>query len=306
MNATTAFEQFAQWLAAAGYRAHTQRRYCDAVTEFFSYLQQQEKLLPSVDALTSNHVRGFMAYLYEHRNAKRTIATKVSALRTFFQFCRRQGWCEHNPASMVAMPKLEKPLPSVLRVSEVEIALERIDRSTPWGLCLAALIELLYGSGMRISEALSLKIDSIERSSLSVRVIGKGGKERVVLLTRRALEAIDAYLARRAELVANKSEQALFIAPRGKPLRPAQAWRAIRKLLTGLTDVPRRSPHVFRHSFATHLLDRGADLHAVSQLLGHASLRTTQIYTHVSIERLVAAYKQAHPRAGAENRKDAQ
>lgn len=180
------------------------------------------------------------------------------------------------------------------------MALERIDHTTPWGLCLAALVEVLYSSGMRISEALSLRCDSINRKSRSVRVVGKGGKERIVLLGQRAIEAVDHYCCRRHELVADPNEPMLFIAPRGKPLHPAQAWRAIQALLEGITDAPRRSPHIFRHSFATHLLDRGADLQAVSHLLGHSSLRSTQVYTHVSIERLHRTYQQAHPRAGTE------
>jgi site-specific recombinase XerD len=299
----SAQEQFAVWLVASGYRPHTQKRYRDAVVELVTYLEEHAGPSVEVAQITPHHIRGHIAHLYQKNNGKRTIATKLSALRTFFRFCQQHRWSQRNPAASVGMPKLDKPLPSVFRQEDVTAALERIDRSTPWGLCLAALVELLYSSGMRISEALSLRCDSIDRATRSVRVVGKGGRERVVLFGPTALKAIDEYCARRNELAASSSETALFLSPRGKPLRQAQAWRAIHALFDGISDAPRRSPHIFRHSFATHLLDRGADLQAVSELLGHSSLRSTQIYTHVSIERLRAAYDQAHPRATASDRR---
>ncbi len=303
MDLHRAAESFFVWLSTSGYRHHTQKRYRDAIAEFVAYVsdagahQHSDPVAHSLGQITPHHIRSFVAHLHHKQNAKRTIATKLSALRRFFRFCVQHRWCQRNPAAMVSMPKLDKPLPSVLRQEEVTYALERIDRSTPWGLCIAALVEVLYSSGMRISEALSLRCNSIDESTLSVRVVGKGGRERIVLLGRRAIEAVRAYRARRHELACSPTETALFLSPRGKPLGQAQAWRAINAILTGITDAPRRSPHIFRHSFATHLLDRGADLQAVSQLLGHSSLRSTQVYTHVSIERLRAAYEQAHPRA---------
>ncbi|GIV54587.1 MAG: tyrosine recombinase XerC [Candidatus Kapaibacterium sp.] len=302
MDIQTAQERFAIWLASSRYRPHTRKRYCDTVAELVSFLVESASVSIDLEQVTPQHIRSFVASLYQKGNAKRTIATKLSAARRFFRYCQQHQWCRRNPAAAISMPKLDKPLPAVLQQDEVTRALECIDRSTPWGLCLAALVELLYSSGMRISEALSLRCDSIDRATLSVRVIGKGGRQRIVLLGRRALDAIEQYLARRHELAASPAEQALFVSPRGKPLRQPQAWRAINALLTGISDAPRRSPHIFRHSFATHLLDRGADLQAVSELLGHASLRATQVYTHVSIERLRAAYQQAHPRAHDEKK----
>lgn len=299
MEIAQAHERFTEWLSVRGYRPHTQRRYRDAVAEFCAYLSESAPTATSLGDLTVKHVRGFMAHLYERGNAKRTIVTKLSALRMFFHFCQERSWCNGNPARAVSMPKLDKPLPSVLQETQVARVLERIDRSTPWGCCLAALVELLYSSGMRISEALSLECNSIDPVALTVRVIGKGDRERIVFLGRRAFEAIEQYRHCRTALGPAAGERALFLSPRGKPLGPAQAWRAIRTLLDGISDAPRRSPHIFRHSFATHLLDRGADLQAVSMLLGHTSLRSTQVYTHVSIERLRQAYAQAHPRASS-------
>jgi len=303
MEIAQAQVQFRAWLMVRGYRPHTQRRYTDALTEFCQFIGRSAPNISTVAAITVRHIRNFMAHLHACGNAKRTIVTKLSAVRIFFQFCQERGWCARNPARAVNVPKLDKPLPSVLKQEHVTAALERIDRSTPWGLCLSALVELLYSSGMRISEALSLRCNSIDHVTMTVRIVGKGGKERVVLLGKRALDAIEEYKRHRHAL-ANATEQtALFLSPRGKPLRPSQAWRAIRTLLDGLSDAPRRSPHIFRHSFATHLLDQGADLQAVSMLLGHSSLRSTQVYTHVSIERLRQAYAQAHPRATS-TRKD--
>ncbi|MCX7929972.1 MAG: tyrosine-type recombinase/integrase [Chlorobi bacterium] len=300
MELPSAITLFGEWLRHGNYRPHTQRRYRDALAEFLVYLQQHVEALPSVAEITPHHVRGFLADLHDRQNAKRTIMTKLSAVRTFFGYCQRQQWCTRNPATAVGIPKLDKPLPSVLRQEDVAIALERIDRNTPWGKCLAALVELLYSSGMRISEALALRVNSVDEATLSARVIGKGGRERIVLIGQRAYNALQDYLRVREQLLRDQSETALFLSPRGLRLSAVQAWRAVRELLDGITDAPRRSPHIFRHSFATHLLDNGADLQSVSQLLGHVSLRSTQVYTHVSIERLRHAYRKAHPRAAAE------
>jgi site-specific recombinase XerD len=156
---------------------------------------------------------------------------------------------------------------------------------------------LLYSSGLRISEALSLNIGDISFSSRVVRVIGKGNKERVVPVGEKAVMAITEYMALRPNLLVNKTEQALFLSAHGQRLSPVAAYRLVHRAMQGCTEAKQKSPHVLRHSFATHLLDNGADIKSVSEMLGHSSLSTTQIYTHLSVERLKSAYKNAHPKA---------
>ena len=179
--------------------------------------------------------------------------------------------------------------------------MEKFDRQTPEGSRGAALAELLYSSGMRISEALQLDITSIDRTTMTVRVIGKGSKTRLVPIGSPSLDAIETYMNHRHLYITNESESALFVSNSGKRLSSSQAWRIINSAMKGVTESKQKSPHVLRHSFATHMLDNGADIQSVSELLGHASVSTTQIYTHVSIERLKQAYKQAHPKANLEN-----
>ena len=185
----------------------------------------------------------------------------------------------------------------ILIQKEIEMLMQKFDQNTPEGSRDAALTELLYGCGLRISEALQLNINSIDKSAMTVRVLGKGSKERVVPMGRKAMEAIGVYQKLRAELCKSELEKALFVDAKGRRLSATQAWRIIRDAMTGITESKQKSPHVLRHSFATHLLDNGADIQAVSEMLGHASLSTTQVYTHVSVERLKAAYKQSHPKA---------
>jgi site-specific recombinase XerD len=203
-----------------------------------------------------------------------------------------------NPANILTAPKVEKKLPSFLQAKEVVILMQSFDRSTPTGSRDAALAELLYGSGLRISEALQLELHSVDRRRSSVRVMGKGSKERIVPVGKATLDALQTYSALRSGFHAPVTETALFLNNNGKRMTPSQAWSVINKAMHGITESKQKSPHVLRHSFATHLLDNGADIQAVSEMLGHASLSTTQVYTHVSVERLKAAYKQAHPKAG--------
>ena len=180
---------------------------------------------------------------------------------------------------------------------EIANLLAHLDKSDPVQARNAALIELIYSSGLRISEALQLNLGDINNDSGTVKVSGKGRKERIVPIGRKAAEAINVYLKLRSKLEKDFPEKALFITKRGKRLCPVGAYNAVKKAMEGFTQAGQKSPHVLRHSFATHLLDNGADIKSVSEMLGHASLSTTQVYTHVSVERLKNAYKMAHPKA---------
>ena len=237
-------------------------------------------------------VRSYLAHLSRRKLSRSSMARHLSALRTFFKWLVREGVVEANPARTVATPKREKHLPAVLQTSDVALLLEQPDTSANLGLRDAAWMELLYASGLRISELVGIDLDDLELRARLVKVHGKGSKERIVPFGSKAEAALRAYLA-----VRSSDEDALFVNYRGNRITA----RSVRRLFDGyLRKAALRagiSPHTMRHSFATHLLNAGADLRAIQELLGHASLSTTQKYTHLNDWQLIAVYKKAHPRA---------
>jgi integrase/recombinase XerC len=242
-------------------------------------------------------VRSYLAHLSRRKLSRATVARHLSALRTFFKYLVRENVVEANPARTVSTPKREKHLPTVMQPSDVALLLEQPDVSTPLGLRDAAFLELLYASGLRISELVGIDLDDLELRARLVKVHGKGSKERIVPFGSKAEQALRAYLAVRGELVHDVEEQAVFVNYRGQRI----TTRSVRRLFDGhLRAASLRagiSPHTLRHSFATHLLNAGADLRGIQELLGHASLSTTQKYTHLNDWQLIAVYKKAHPRA---------
>ena len=242
-------------------------------------------------------IRSYLAHLSRRKLSRATMARHLSALRSFFKYLVREELVEANPARTVATPKREKHLPAVLQTSDVALLLEQPDTSRTLGIRDAAWLELLYASGLRISELTGIDLDDLELRSRLVKVRGKGSKERIVPFGSKAEAALRAYLAVRGELVHDVEEQAVFVNHRGARI----TTRSVRRLFDGyVRDASLRagvSPHTLRHSFATHLLNAGADLRGIQELLGHASLSTTQKYTHLNDWQLMAVYKKAHPRA---------
>ena len=263
-----------------------------------------------IDVLQATHrdFRRFLSSLSGAGYAKTTVNRRLSAVRSFYSWLVREGVIESNPAVVVSSPKLPKPLPHVLSQEDVEKLLECADASTPAGALDAALVELLYASGARIGEVASLDVDRIDFSDKSVRLFGKGSKERIVPLYPAALHALDAYLAHaRPVLLANHkggltveeaadAQRALFINARGARMSERSLRARFEKLLAQAGLAGMATPHTMRHTFATEVLDGGADLRSVQEMLGHASLSTTQIYTHLTPERLREVSLQAHPR----------
>ena len=279
------------------YSTHTVESYKHALTEFNDYLAEEYSDMPEVEEINTNDIRPFLGWLNDKGNARASLRQKISAVKSFFKYCQKKGYVKRNPATLVPTPKSQKKLPSFLLKNEITSMLANCDLESPLGLRNLALTELLYSSGLRISEALQLEVTGINFSQKTVRVLGKGNKERVVPIGEKALLAISNYMVARHKLAKNNIEKAMFLTNTGKRLDSPGAYRAIHKLMIGATEATQKSPHVLRHSFATHLLDNGADIQSVSEMLGHASLSTTQVYTHVSIERLKDAYKKAHPKA---------
>jgi integrase/recombinase XerC len=257
-------------------------------------LGREQLELGRVDHLA---VRSYLAHLSRRKLSRASAARHLSALRTFFKYLVREGVTDANPARTVATPKREKHLPAVLQTSDVALLLEQPDVSSTLGARDAAWLELLYASGLRISELVGIDIDDLELRARLVKVHGKGSKERIVPFGSKAEAALRGYLAVRGELVRDVEEQAVFVNYRGERITA----RSIRRLFDDyVRDASLRagvSPHTLRHSFATHLLNAGADLRGIQELLGHASLSTTQKYTHLNDWQLMAVYKKAHPRA---------
>ena len=289
-----------------GYSQHTIRNYRIDLTQFSEFLVSREALpdgqevdqdMEAIDALV---IREYLGSLFG-RFARSTIARKLSAVRSFFLFLEKKGIVMTNPAGDIATPKLGKYIPVYLPVDDVFRLLERPDRKKPLGLRDLAILEVLYSCGIRVSELEALDISGVDFEGRLVTVIGKGDRERIVPIGRIALKAVRNYLEATRNLRkgdGNDSQDGpLFINFRGGRLSGRSIARIIKRYATESGLSPEIIPHSMRHTFATHLLDGGADLRSVQELLGHASLSTTQRYTHVSLDRLMEVYDKAHPRS---------
>lgn len=249
-------------------------------------------------AVSYVHVRSYLTELHERDYARRSIARKLSSLRGFYRFMVREEMLEHNPFTMASTPKLAKKLPGFLFPKEVESLLALPDTTRPLGRRDRAILEMLYASGMRVSELTGLTIRSVDVSAGTALVFGKGAKERYVPLGEHALRAYEHYIREgRSLLCKQHKNDALFVNVRGEPLTDRSVRRIINKYVEQASELLKVSPHTFRHTFATHLIENGADLRSVQEMLGHASISSTQIYTHVTRERMRLVYNQAHPRA---------
>ena len=251
------------------------------------------------DALQPKHldlevIRGFLGELHRERQSRATVARKVSAVRAFFRYLRREGFVEADPASLIIAPKREQKVPAHLSVDEMAQLLDTPDASTPLGRRDRAILELFYASGIRLSELVGLDLEDLDLSGRMARVMGKGRKERIVPFNQQAAAALRAWLKDRVALTRG---DALFVNARGGRLTGRSVQRLVARYVTSCSTRFGISPHALRHSFATHLLQAGADLRAIQELLGHVRLSTTQRYTHVNVTQLLDVYRKAHPRA---------
>jgi integrase/recombinase XerC len=277
------------------FSTHTVRSYRVDLEQFFEFVNDR---LGGKDLKTIRRedIRDFLGYLLRYGYERRSAARKLSTVKSFFKFLAREKIVDFNPARDVKTPKLEKRLPGFLTQYQAQKALQVIGEDEV-SCRNRAILEVLYGAGLRASELVNLDIESIDFTSEVMRVKGKGNKERILPLGSYAKKAVQDYLAIRK----NKENPAIFLNHQGKRLTTRSVQNIVNKQLSKVSEVTRTNPHILRHSFATHLLERGADLRAVQELLGHASLSTTQIYTHLSVERLKKIYDQAHPRSGAQS-----
>jgi integrase/recombinase XerC len=276
---------------------YTVRNYTNDLMEFFSFVNVTGiKTLKDVNKLT---LRSYLAHLMEKGCAKSSIARKLSAVRSFYRYLMREEMIKANPVATTVSPKLDKRLPAFLTVEDAKRLVESPDLTQPQGQRDRALLELLYASGLRVSELVNMNVDQLNLATNEIRVWGKGAKERVVLIGAPAAQALNAYIEKgRRELLGGKKNNALFVSRYGGRL----PVRTVQKILTKYSQSIDKKvhPHILRHTFATHLLDGGADLKVVQELLGHADLSSTQIYTHVTQRHARKIYLAAHPMAQGE------
>ncbi len=248
-----------------------------------------------VDHLT---MRLYLGELTDRGIGKRSVARKLAAIRSFFRFLVRKKKLASNPAMNIVTPRLPKKLPSFLDEPSVHAMMDLPDTSTPAGLRDRAILELLYGTGIRVGELTGLVVGGLDLRGGTVKVRGKGSKDRILPMGGRARDALSRYLvARGAGAETGRRADRVFVNGKGSELNRREVYRIVRKYISMVSEIDRKSPHVLRHTFATHLLNNGADLTAVRELLGHESLATTQLYTHVTVEKLKRIYNQAHPKA---------
>ena len=283
------------------YSENTIQAYAVDLAQFNDFLSEYHSdSNVSVEKIDKLSIRHFFGKLDEEGISRKSIARKLAALRSLFKYLIRTGVIEHNPAKNFSFPKMEKRLPTPLSVEEALKLVTAPKADTFAGARDSALLELLYGTGARLSEIVSLNIRNLNWESGTVRLFGKGSKERIVPLGGPGWKALEVYEGFRNSKSKEGDEIALFLNKYGKRLSGRGIQRIVKKYMSMTVESKGKNPHILRHTFATHLLERGADLNAVKELLGHEDLATTQIYTHVEAEGLKKAYKQAHPRAGNE------
>ena len=282
------------------YSENTLRSYENDLKKFEEFLKKEtsERVGLEKGEIDRFLIRRYLACLRDLSLKKKTISRKLSTLRSFFRFLIREGKISDNPALLISAPRREQRLPGYLNISEINELISLPNEKELLGLRDKAILEVLYGSGLRVGELVGLDLNDADILLESLVVLGKGRKERIVPVGSFAQRALREYLERRSRLIkAGRYEDALFLNHRGRRLTPRGVEFIINKYIYRLSVVKKVSPHTLRHTFATHLLDGGADLRAVQELLGHKLLATTQIYTHVTTERLKAVYDKAHPRA---------
>jgi len=308
MNLLNAINKFSDYLInEKNYSKHTLMNYNRDLNDLYTFIAKKtEDSKPKIELqyIDEDTLKDFISSFIiksDIKYSKRTLSRKISTLKSFYKFLNRKELFKDNPARNLIFPKLSKNLPTVIEESSLQSLFDSdIFAKDIWGLRDRAILELLYSSGIRLNELVNLSEDNIDFDNCVIRVRGKGRKERLIPVGLIAIGAISEYLNKREKYFEEKGSDydrsVIFNAKNSKKLYPALLNRITEKYISKISESKKKSPHVLRHSFATHLLNHGADLRAVKDLLGHSSLSTTQIYTHVSVDRLKTVYKKAHPK----------
>lgn len=293
-------EQFRAYiLVEKNFSQYTAKAYASDVMSFLIWLEEA-----NVSSVDYNKIREYLRFIHKYNYKKTTIARKISALRTFYKYLYRERVVEANPVSSITAPKREKKLPKFLDKDEIEQILNNVNIENPAGFRNRAILELLWATGMRISELSGLNFGDLNLEHNEIKVFGKGSKERIVLISERAKSYVQRYIEHARRLVAKDfppppqdEDSPVFINNTGYRLNPKTIRNVINSIVDKISLPKKVTPHMFRHSFATYLIENGADLRVVQELLGHASISNTQIYTHISTKHLTDTYNKAHPRA---------
>jgi integrase/recombinase XerC len=279
------------------YSQHTVVSYKNDLHSFFNFLQQQFGDTPLEDIKTT-FIRSWLAELKEQGMESKSINRKISALRSFFKYELRMQTIAISPMVAIISPKISRRLPQFVDKADIETLFQHVEFPDTWdGKTQRLLIELFYNTGMRQAELVGLKETHIARGNSSIKVLGKGNKERIIPVSTQLITQMQNYITAKRDNFDESDKTVLLINSRGKKLNPKYVYNTVNKYLGLVTTIDKKSPHVLRHTFATHLMNSGADLNAVKELLGHSSLAATQIYTHNTIEKLKDIHKKAHPKA---------
>jgi len=278
------------------YSAHTVRAYSDDLDQFFGYLESAFGATP-LPGISTPFIRSWLASLKEHKITSKSINRKISSLKSFFKYQLRTGLLEKSPMVGINSPKSGKRLPIYVEEKDLQLLQDHVEFPDNWlGKTDRLLIRMFYNTGVRLTELVTLKNSQLDMAAASIRVLGKGNKERIIPLSASLVEEIGHYQREKQSGSGLNASETLLVNERGKALYVKYAYLAVKKWLSRVTTIDKKSPHVLRHSFATHLMNHGADLNAVKELLGHSSLAATQLYTHNSIEKLREVHKKNHPR----------
>lgn len=277
------------------YSRHTLISYENDLSQFFGYLANQFDA-PAVASITAMYIRSWLAQLSEDGITAKSINRKISALRSFFKYQMKTGVIQVSPMTTVVAPRVGKRLPVFVEEKDLGTLFSYVEFSDDWkGRTEKLVLQLFYATGMRLSELIGLKETQLDAAHTQIKVLGKGNKERILPVSKELIGLLQKYISEkpiRKEGVLN-----VFITEKGKPLQPRPVYTFVKEKLALVTTIEKKSPHILRHSFATHLMNHGADLNAVKELLGHSSLAATQVYTHNTIEKLKEIFQKAHPKA---------
>lgn len=283
---------------------HTRTAYRTDIYQFINHVKTADgdgNSTTDINAITRLDIRLWLGELSEMGLARNSIARKVASLRSFFKYCYKRGHVEKNPAHLLLVPKKDSRLPKTVNPEAIERMMELANGDNPDDHQNRSILELLFGTGIRLNELVQLNLNDLNFKKNQVLIQGKGNKQRIVPLGAEAYNSLKTHLNTRIRLFGDKTDddarKAVFLAPGGQRIYPRFVQRLVKSFIEKISEVSQKSPHVLRHSFATHLLDAGADIRVIKELLGHTNLSSTQIYTHTSVEHLKNVYNQAHPRA---------
>jgi integrase/recombinase XerC len=290
VNAFLAYLQFEK-----RYSLHTITAYSNDLVQFFDFIETQYDKV-ALDQISGSMVRSWLAGMKESEMTGKSLNRKISSLKSFFKYQIRQGALVKSPMETVISPKITKRLPAFVAEQDMEQLLSHLAFAEGWkGYTEKMVIQLFYATGMRLSELINCKENQLDISKSVIKVLGKGNKERILPISKELSQSLAEYIKEKPDLA--KGNPFLFVTEKGKNLQPRAVYSFVKFYLSQVTTLQKKSPHVLRHSFATHLMNNGADLNAVKELLGHASLAATQVYTHNTIEKLKEVFAKAHPKA---------